>query len=190
MKRITLPDYQFRLGVRAYDGIIHAEQGVPMFYCEDEGLVARLTFPVTADQYEEPATAYIRNGEDEVLSGLDTDDILEDDLRDDMLDITEQYAYLSDYLNEQRVQYLPKGLKWISGAILTGIAAIAAIYFKKYIIAAVAFGLTVLQIFLAWSTLRVIVDTRIYDKRGRWFDTATGQSNLNGGYTVSIAGEE
>ena len=186
MKRIVLEDYRFKLGVKQYQGIIHAEQGIPMFYVPGEGVVARLTFPVSAYQYEEPFTACIRNGEDEVILELDTDDILLADIREDILDVTENYAYLQDFLGEKRVEFIPGVLKWISGAILTGLAAVVAFFLKSYYIAGAALLVTVIQGLCARSILRVVTDTIVYDKRGRWVDTATWQTNLNGGYQLRV----
>lgn len=186
MKRIVLSDYVFKLGVRRCDGIVHAEQGIPMFYSERDGIVARLSFPVTYMEYEEPITVYIRHGESDALRELDVDDILEEDIRDYMLDITEQHAYLSDYLNEKRIQYLPMGLKWLGGALLTGFAVIILIILKLFKLSVVAGILTAIQLYWAWRILHVIIDTRIYDKNGRWFDVSTGHSNLNDDYTIEI----
>lgn len=190
MKKIVLKDYRFKLGVKRYDGIIHAEQGIPMFYCAGEGVVARLTFPVCADDYEEPLTAYIRNGEDEVILSLDSDDILLEDLREDMLDVTENTEYLSDLLNEERVRFVPKVLQTIGSTILTLIAGIALMLFKQHMLGGVAFGVTLAQFIVVWRGIKVMSDTRIYDKRGRWVDVATGDTNLNGGYRLDLSYRE
>ena len=188
MKRIVLQDYRFKLGVKRYEGIIHAEQGLPMFYCEGEGVVARLTFPVSVWQYEEPYTAYIRNGEDAAINQLEKDDILLEDIRDDMLDVTENMGYLSDFQNEARVQHLPKALSWIGGTIATSIALLVALLFKLWIVAGVAFVITVIQIIFARKEIQVMTTNRVYDRNGKWVDTATGHTSLNGGYRIEMKG--
>lgn len=190
MKKIILKDYRFKLGVKQYDGIIHAEQGIPMFYCPGEGVVARLTFPVCADDYEEPLTAYIRGDEDEIILELDTDDILLQDIRGDMLDVIENTEYLSDILNEERVRYAPTVLKWVGGTILTFIATLVLLFFKQYIICGIAALVTLIQFLFARSGIKTVTTTRVYDRRGRWVDVATGETNLNGGYRLDLSYRE
>ncbi len=179
MEGITLDDYRFKLGVKTYHGIIHAEQGMAMFYCEGEGVVARLPFFVSADLFEQPFTAYMHDGDDTIFTELDYDDILVEDIRSDMLDVSGNWKQLEELVESAKLALLPKAARVTLATIVVGISTIIVTFLKWYWLSSILFLVTVGMIFWTRGYIKTLDSHVVYDRRGRWVDLETGRTNLN-----------
>lgn len=193
MKNIVLDDIRFKLGVREVTGIIHAEQGIPMFYNEEEGIVARLPFPVSAEHYEMPVCVYMRPHTNEIITHLGPDDKIIDELGEDEEDVTNSYEILRSQFDEQKLRRVPRalmatGMCWIS-AILTIIGG-ALLYFKilpTWIPVAVLGAVFVGSLIVSRSYTKILNQNIMYDSFGNWINFDTGETSLNNGYTLDVS---
>lgn len=185
MKKLTVEGKRFKVGTAQLKGIIHAEQGIPMFYCEREGVIARLPFFVSADMYEEPFTAFYHPGSDVIFTELSRDDILLEDVRPDMIDVIGEDTNLGQLLEKAKLEILPHAMTLCLCSVLSVIVSVVSILlFRKFLVSLLLGALTVGIIGATRSHLGALNSTVLYDKRGRWVDVATGKTNLNGGWDI------
>lgn len=185
MKKLILPGKRFKIGTRQLTGIIHAEQGMAMFYCEREGVVARLPFCATVDMFEEPFTAFLHTGEDVIFTELSRDDILLEDVRPDMIDVVGSNTNWNRLLERAKMDVLPTAMMMCITSVITFIAwLVTTVLFKKLWLS-ILLGLAFLSLFIeARDYFRVLSSTVLYDKRGHWVDVSSGKTSLNGGWDI------
>lgn len=192
MKNLTLEDIHFKLGVREVWGIIHAEQGIPLFYSEKESIISPLPFFVSAKQYERPIIVYMRPHTNEIIERFGFDDKLISELNDDEEDVIGEYSMLKVQMTEQKMRIIPRAVSIMGLFGINILLLIAALIFRllgimSTWIPVIALSATFAVLaFLTYSYTRILNQNIIYDADGQWVNFDTGETSLNGGYRVDL----
>lgn len=194
MGKLILQDKVFKLGVRKVNGVIHAEQGIIMFYNEAEHIFCPYPYPTTADDYEQETALYMRSSSNTVVRNPTQDDCLVGKLRANWIDVCTSKQMLEDQLESEKIQRVPTAMKFF------GVAAIGVISLLVLVVLA---ALNILRMWLLFIPVVVFLiagfsgatyfskllgKNVLYDKRGNWVDVASGDTNLGDGSNLIASG--
>lgn len=188
---IVLEDIVFKLGIREVKGIIHGQQGMAVFVCEEEGIAVPLDFNVPLERYEEEITADIRTFDKSLVFEPGVDDMVECCIDTDAGELDVDPVLLRNLFEGEKLRVVPQVITGMGYTFLSALAAVIfrILNFPIFPYLAIPFCLSVYG--LVWSIRWYIQLNKsvVYDSRGNWVDLATGQTSLNGGtfrYQVEV----
>lgn len=192
MGKIVLNDLDFCLAIKQVTGVIRAEQGVPVFHSEEDGIVAPIPCFISAEFYDTEVSAYMYVGTNQLLLEPQVDDVMVDDLTGEDVAVNESYDELQFLMEEQKIRLVPKALMFSAISAMGVVLAliIAALLFFKFVSFKPLFLLDLIPIVAGGLGVRyygkILDQTTIYDRNGNWVNLTTGETSLGEGFRLPI----
>lgn len=189
MGKLKLRDVQFCLGVERIHGVIHAEQGMALFYCPARGIIALYPGRLSAEDYETTKTVYVYNGTNKLRLRRGRDDVLNSEMTQYDLDLLTQFKRLEDMVEAEKIKRIPKIMASYASVIMLVMTGVLAYIFRSYIpmffaIEGAIVFVGVLSFLSAMSLTKTLNSPRVYDANGCWVNMKTGETNLSGGFKI------
>lgn len=195
MKGITLRDVRFCFAVEKVTGVIHAEQGLALFYVPDKGIIARYPGNLTAKDYGTEKTVWMYPSTRKIKLRRGRDDVPVEELEDMDVDLHSEISQLESMIEEERIRRVPKVLSAyasIVAAIVVGVAS--AFFLKRSMLFAFPLAASVLLFLFNFirgrSISKALSSPIVFDCDGAWLNLETGECSLNGGCIISHYSKE
>lgn len=181
---LVLDDVVFKLGIREIKGIIHGQQGMAVFICEDEGIAEPLSFSPPIEAYETEVSTFIRTYDKSIVLEPGVDDKPVDKLREDRGEIdASALEAISEMAEGQLLKRIPDVISGVSSTIFTTVLAIGLAFTPLPLFPFVVVPGCIGIWGFGWSlsNYKWLNSQRVYDAKGNWINLKTGRTSLNHG---------
>lgn len=185
MAKLILKDMVFVTTVAEVTGLIHAEQGIPMFYNKERGILSPLPCFIRAEFYETEVNAFVRIGSKEVILEPGPHDRLEGHLRKYEYDVFLQYDQIMDNRERAKLSLVPRALACSAGSLIGFIVLLVGVLLLKlWPVTAVGFLAFVIGNLCTRHYRKALDSEIVYDRKGNWINIVTGETSLNDGLFI------
>lgn len=181
---IVLGDVVFKLGIRIVRGVIHGQQGMAVFICEEEGIAEPLPFFPPIEAYDNEATSYIRTYDKSIVLELGRDDKFIEDIDSNRgeIDVTDPQL-IASLFEKQKLRIIPDVLSGLGTTVITGVVALIMLLtsLPRFPFMVVPACISIWGAFWTLSCYKHLSRPVAYDARGNWINLDTGKTSLNDG---------
>lgn len=184
--KLVIKDKIFRLGAYLVRGRIVAQNGLFFFASLDNKVITSIPWYIKAEDIDREIVVYVRPVVNEIVTRMTRDDVAMGSLKPNEIEVISNLKLLmsiAETIKVKRAQYILKAFYCLVFSVAGALICMALDLYNLMIAGwwlALVFGIVFFSLGNALKT------NRIYDKRGRYVDLTTGQTNLGDNYMIDL----